>query len=349
MRIVFTGKSDYTYNRNAILLKGLKKLKGVQVLEMPIVSRKTFNKKRFSETAAMADFVYIPPFRHRDVRFIKSLTDTPVVFDPLISEYMTKVVDYGQKWKSWFKLLKDRRSFNACDLLIAETEANKRLYRDIIGIDEKKIKCLYIGVDRDEFFPRDLPPKDHYFNIGFYGSFIPLQGIPKIIETAHLLRDEEEIRFHLIGSGYLFEVIKKRVESLHLNNVVFPGWLHHSDLPGAISQFDLCLGIFGDSLKADSVIPNKIFHYAGMKKCILTKRTPAIEEVFSDGKDIVLTNSTADEIAHQIRYLKSNPEKRNAIAEAGYLNISEHFNEVKIAEIFLKILADHGSHFSIKS
>lgn len=338
LKIIFTGKSDFTYNRTSVLLNGLKKLNGIDIIEFPIKSRKNFDTQHFTALSSEADFVYIPPFRHRDVRFIHKYSKAPVVFDPLVSLYLSKVVDYGHWWKAPVKLWQDLLSFRHCEILIAETEENRLYYARKFKIPESSIHCVYIGVDTDIFQPIKNEEDKNTFDIGFYGSFIPLQGIEKIIETANLLKDQDDIRFHLIGSGYGFEKIKKLVKQKKLHQVIFHGWIPHHQLPQAISRFDLCLGIFGTSLKSNCVIPNKIFHYAAMKKCIMTKDSPAIREIFTDRKDIILCKAEADDMASKILDVKKNSIDYQTIENNAFQLISRNYNEISIADRLVSIL-----------
>lgn len=103
IRILCVGKTDFKYNRTAVLLAGLEKLHDVELSKFSIKKRDKSTKQEIKSLAEHVDFIYIPPFRHRDVSFVKKLTKTPIVFDPLISKYLTKVVDYNQPWKAPLK------------------------------------------------------------------------------------------------------------------------------------------------------------------------------------------------------------------------------------------------------
>lgn len=73
MKILFTGKTDFKYNRVLVLLEGLKQLNDVTVEFFPIVERKHFDKTAFFNMQKNVDFIYIPPFRHRDVKIYKKI------------------------------------------------------------------------------------------------------------------------------------------------------------------------------------------------------------------------------------------------------------------------------------
>ena len=100
---------------------------------------------------------------------------------------------------------------------------------------------------------RDRVPETLWFHSPNAYLFIPLHGIKNIIKAAEILKNHIDIKFKLIGTGFEYEKIKKLTLKLNLKNVNFLGWVEYNDLPKKINELDLCLGIFGDSLKTDLV------------------------------------------------------------------------------------------------
>jgi glycosyltransferase involved in cell wall biosynthesis len=341
MRVLVTGNYDPSYNRTQILLKGLKNSSDIAVTELPIPCFKDLDKNKFKQLANNSDFIYLPPFTHESVKKIKRLTNKPIIFDPLISKYLTKVFDYKQVSKysprAFKNYLKDKIPLQQSDLIIADTEMHKNYFVSKFKIDPKKIVILPIGADVSQFKPEDKINRPT-FNVGFYGGFIPLQGVSHIIEAAKLLENEKDIQFNLIGTGFELEKIKSLVDKLNLKNVNFLGWIDYKQLPIELNKFDICMGIFGNTPKADLVIPNKIYHYAALGKCTITKETEAIKEVFTNNTNIVLSSNNASEIAQHILNLKKNPATYHKIGNGAKNLIQNHYNQNKIAEKFIHIL-----------
>ncbi|MCO6499945.1 MAG: glycosyltransferase [Vicingus serpentipes] len=341
MKILITGNYDSTYNRTRILLKGLQNNPQIELTEHPINSPKKLDKIPLKKLCDEADFIYLPPFTHESVKYIKRLTNTPIVFDPLISKYLTKVFDYKQISKysprAYKNYLKDKVPMQQCDLLIADTLEHKNYFSEKFKVNPNKIVVLPIGANTSDFIP-STKKETSIFKVGFYGGFIPLQGVSRIIEAAQILQNEKDIHFNLIGTGFELEKIKLLVQKKKLNNINFLGWIEYNELPSKINEFDICLGIFGDTPKADMVIPNKIYHYAALQKCIITKETQAIKEVFTDKTDIILTSNKAKTIAENILFLKDNKSVTDKIARAAHTLIQKEYNENKIAERFIDFL-----------
>lgn len=337
MKILFTGKTDFKYNRVRILLKGLEQIENISVVLCPIDKRSPEFVKRFKTEQRDADIIYIPPFRHRDVKYIKRLTDKPVVFDPLISKYMTTGEDYGNRWKALLKYPQDRLAVSACDHLLTDTSAHKDYFSSKFGIRKSEVSVLPIGSDTSELYPVSKNIQDQ-FHVGFCGSFIPLQGVLKIAEAAHILKDEDDIVFDMIGTGSDYAAFVSLCSTYQLSNVNMLGHVNYNVLNEAINKFDVCLGIFGDSIKTDIVIPNKIWNYASINRCVITKDTQGIREVFEAGKNIILCDGSPEQIAEQILYLRDNPSRAQKIAQNAYDLICQQYNEVSIAQRFVDIL-----------
>jgi len=337
LKILFVGKSNLDYNRVQVLINGLKKRNDFEVYIYEFKKRSAFDKKHFSKLEDLVDYIYIPPFRHQDVKLIKRYTDKPIIFDPLISKFMTKVFDYGHFWKAPIKYWLDFIPFHRVDILLADTLLHKKYFSKTFFISENKIKVLPIGVDTSLFSNEKIKTSKEVFKVGFYGSFIPLQGVDVIIEAAILLKENKDILFELIGNGVQFEAVKKKIKKYNLTNVSLIGWVKYEELNVEISKFDLCLGVFGKSFKTDIVIPNKVWHYAAMGKCIVTKNTLGIKEAFTENENIVLIENSPKVLADTILELKKDSSKIDQIGSNANVLIENNYTENHIADKFLEI------------
>ncbi len=341
MRILVTGIYEPEYNRNLVLLTGLRK-KNIELTEYPYLYRTARVKRELIQLSKNADLIFLPSFTHLDVPFIKSFLDLPLIFDPLVSRYLSKVFDYRTVWKfsprAYRNYLKDKVSFQMSDLIISDTRANKNYYMDKFRIKEDKIFILPVGMIKDDFYPMENnnAKEGDAFIVGFYGSFIPLHGMDKIIETARILQNHKNIKFRIYGDGHGFREILKAREREGLDNLSLEGWAPYEGINRLINQFDLCLGVFGDSLKTDLVIPNKVFHYSASGKPTLTKDTEGIREIFEDGETILLCQNDPVEMAEVILRLEKERNRLVKIGAAARELVISNYNEDILAGIFLK-------------
>lgn len=337
MKILITGNYERNYNRTIILLEGLEK-KGVELIEYPYKKFNSTIKKELKAKSLEADVVFIPSFLYRNVKEVKKVVSIPVIFDPLISIYMTKVFDKKTVWPYSPRALKnywkDYSAFHSADFLFADTQAHKDYYVRTFKIAPKKIHVMPVGVNTEKFHPI-AKKKNQPFRVGFYGSFLPLQGINNIIEAAKLLEDEDII-WEIIGDGFEYHRIKKMVTRNNLNKVILSGRLDYNKLNDAINTFDLSLGIFGASIKSNLVIPNKIYHYAACGQCVVTKDSPAIREVFTHNNNVILVKEMPTDIAEAIMQLKQDDNLRKNIGENARNLMLQKYSSNHIADIFIE-------------
>jgi len=359
MKVCFFGAYDPGYIRNLIIKEGLLK-NGVEVLECYTKSKFKFWLRypilffqHLKFLATRYDVIFVPAFRHKDVplsKFLAILTRKPVVFDPFVSRYETKVLDkrkvtpYSMQARYNFQI--DRLSFRLADVILADTFAHADYYAEKFGVNRSKLRRVPIGVS-DALFSlakaksQGERKKGNNFVVEFHGSFLPLQGVEHIVQAARILETRDKsIRFELIGSGLTFPVVKRLVEEFGIRNIVLRNWIPFSDLPDLVSRVDISLGIFGNTEKALRVIPNKVFESLALRKPVITGRTPAILEFFTDKQNILLCEpANADSLAEAIMLLRNNEELRKKIADNGYKLIQENFTSELIGKQVKEILS----------
>jgi len=330
LRILFTGAFDPDYNRTRILRAGLRDL-GHRIDDLPIERRTRAARRAVAERSRDCDVVFLPPFTHRDVGFVRKVApDRPLLFDPLISRHMTTVSDY-RRASPWSLTavrnhFRDLWSLRAADFVVTDTDAHRRWFHGRYRIPLDRMGVVPVGNDFREFHPpAQSRPRNQPFVVGFYGGFIPLQGAPTILEAARLLAARTDLRFVLIGEGHEHELAKSLVARHGLANVSLPGWVEYSRLCEAIHGFDLALGIFGTTPKSDLVVPNKLFHYLACARPVITRDSTAIRELFAHDQHLWLVPPDAQALAGAIVQLAADPERRARLAAAGHdLVLAQH-------------------------
>jgi glycosyltransferase involved in cell wall biosynthesis len=337
LKILFTGDYLKDYNRTSIIVSGLKKL-GHDVIEFPFQKKNKAIRENIKLLSEDSDFVFMPSFTHQQVGYVRKVIggNKKIIFDPLISRYLTKIHDY--KLVSPYGLsalrnyLRDKLSQKYADFVVTDTQAHKEYFHKKFGTPLEKMGNLYIGNNFDEFYSSNEPINPSHFLVGFYGGFIPLQGVMNIIDAAYILKDELDISFELIGNGFQYEEAKRRIVSLNLKNIILLGWLDVNSLRTHIQKFNLALGIFGETEKSNFVIPNKVYHYVACGKAVITKDSPAIRELFKHNENMYLTDHNPKNIADAILNLKKNPNERIRIAKNAYELLHKNYNETAVAQ-----------------
>lgn len=116
------------------------------------------------------------------------------------------------------------------------------------GVSRDKVCIIPNFVDVSDLVPL---PKDNDFSrqynlqdkfvVSYAGNMGPAQGLENMIDAAKILRDEERIRFLIMGDGILRESLRRRIEIYGINNVVFLSYQPFSLMGQAYAASDLCL------------------------------------------------------------------------------------------------------------
>jgi glycosyltransferase involved in cell wall biosynthesis len=345
--VCLLGHHEPDYPRNRSLRKALAEA-GHPVLE--VHSRAPFPWRHFIlgigylKIFRRVRWVLVTEGGHRLVPFIKllaALTGRGVVFDPFLSRYNTRIEDRKLyrpgglqalicRWQDW-------SSTHAADRLLFDTQE----HRDYFFVHyhlRKPSLILPVGVPEEHFHPRPpaslpspYPAGAPMFQVLFYGSYIPLQGVEWIVEAAAKLRGQD-VAFTLIGSGQTRGQVEARARDLP--RLRFLASVPEAELPAYLSHADLCLGIFGDTVKAANVVPNKVVQAAAMGKPLITRDSPAIRRYFSEGEDIALVPAADPQaLADRILAIRNDPHLRSRLGAKARLAFESSFSTKALARL----------------
>lgn len=357
MKFLFLGGYDPAYQRNAVIRKGLAacgdtiaecaadpSLKGW--LRYPLLLARLAARRL---PLRRADAVYVPAFCQKDVplaRFLATLVARPVVFDPLASRYETKILDRRRRpadsltarWNWWI----DALAFHLSDIVLADTAAHASYYADAYGVPARKLVVVPVGYDDGLFDPDRTAPVAARapaavpggFTVLFFGSFLPLHGVDAVIESARaVLRRDPSVGFRFVGSGDTWAHARTLASDIGATNCAFEPWVPPAALPALVASADIALGIFGRTDKARRVVPHKVFQSLGMRRPVITARTPAVEEFFAHGENIWLCDEPyAETLADAVVRLKADAALRERLAAGGYRTVRERFTPAAVAE-----------------
>jgi len=285
--ILWWGRFDADYSRNRILRKLLPEL-GWRVVDFhPRFSALADWEARLRKLPK-PDLVWLPCFRQRDLaaasRWARSKR-VPLLFDPLISAYDKQVFERSiiqpDSAKARRLLAWEANLFQRADIVLADTEEHARYFRETFQVASERVHVVYVGAEEALFTPDQQPQKvpGEVLEVLFYGSFIPLQGAPVIIEAARRYAGPP-VRWTLIGSGP--ELVRCKRAAEDLPSVNFEPWVDYTSLPERIRRADILLGVFGATQKSERVIPNKVYQALACGKPVVTRSSAAYPQTVSE-------------------------------------------------------------------
>jgi glycosyltransferase involved in cell wall biosynthesis len=169
-------------------------------------------------------------------------------------------------------------------------------------------------------YPR--PKRDEKeFIVHFHGDYQRLHGLEYIIEAAAIL---PEVKFQIIGNSKTLKLCRKKADKIGVNNITLIPSVSYEKLAEYMGKASICLGIFGDTQKANMVIPHKAYEALAMAKPLITADTPAARELLINGENAILCKpANSVDLADAIRKLKDSLDLLERIAEGGYVLFKE--------------------------
>lgn len=257
-----------------------------------------------------------------------------IINDFFISNYDTYVYDRLKIGKynprAWWKYAQDWINFRFSKYLLSDTQAHFEYWQSLFGPFKGRHFVLPVLADTSIYYPQTTPLDYDRKQILFYGSFIPLHGIDVILKAFSLL-EQKGIPFHakIIGNGQTYAKMKALFESLRLQNVEMKGeFIQEEALAEEIRRSDIVLGIFGNSVKAHSVVPNKAYQALACQKALITMNSATLNEFF-DENDMLTCNNTPEALAEAIRTLISNDVLLKAYQTNGYRTFQQLKDQTK--------------------
>lgn len=289
--------------------------------------------KEFTKDIQTQNEIYLL-FPFSKTKFIKYFSKRKSILnDFFISSYDTYVYDRKKAMPYsplvWWKYCQDWINFKFSKYLISDTKEHFLYWERLFGKFHGNLLVMPVLADKSIYFPQDTianaKPK-----ILFFGSFIPLHGIEVILKSFQIL-DQQNIEYEaeIIGRGQMFQSMKELHSALLLKYVKMDGsFINENQLANKINEADIVLGIFGNSQKAKSVVPNKVYQAMACKRPIITMKSKAIDEFFTS-KEIMTCENSSECLATAIIEMLHNKDFSNTIATNGYNKFLHLYQKTK--------------------
>ncbi len=223
-----------------------------------------------------------------------------LVVDGFVGQYETMVEDWkktrpGTARARWYSFV-DRIAYRVADLVLIDT----RVRAAALAETHPGTEVLSLPVGAPAWAvpaARRGAQPGGITNVLYYGNYIPLHGLPIVLDAVALAARETDLAVTFIGHGTPRPEIERRVDELGLDRVVrFVDPVPEEELAGHLADADVVLGIFGDSHKARTVIANKVWQGLASGRTVVTRTSPALAEIADVcGGQLVQIDGTDDE------------------------------------------------------
>lgn len=348
-KVIFFGSYDPKYPRNLLTRKALEK-SGYRVLDCNDQNRgikhylKLINK--FKKLTNSSKVIFIPVLGHFDVPLawvLAKIYKKEIILDAFYSVYDTYIEDRKIASKASYKALRfylyDLLTTRLSNKIILDTEENINYF--IKKYKAKRSKFYELPVTADpQIFKYGHKKTRKRFLVGFYGSFMPLHGVEKILESMTLIKFSR-INCILQGIGPGISDSRARIKTLSLKNNVrlLEKKIAYNQLPSFLSSVDLFLaGPFGDTEKAQRVLTAKTVEALSVGVPVVVRQNNATKRLLKNyrGQIIWVKTNKSEELARTIdKFFQSNTKiNKNNFFQTS--NLSYNTFQKKLIEIINK-------------
>ncbi len=294
-----------------------------------------FSQPKVDDILGGTDVFFSPHFMSSYVKKSKKV----VVFHDLSFLYYPEFFSFKKRY--WHFLQNPKKQAKNADMIITVSESTKFDIVEFYKIEEKKIKVIYPGVNRN-FKPLfkneilesvrkkyDLPERF----ILYFGTIEPRKNIEGIISAFEKVREKEKISLVLAGTfGWLFDdILNKAKNSKFKNDIVFTGFVNQNDKVHIYNMAELFLypsffeGFGMPPLEAMACgVPAIVSNCSSMPEVV--------------GDSAVLVNPyNENEIAQAILAILKDEKLKKTFKEKGILR-SKKFSWEKAGKETLKVL-----------
>jgi glycosyltransferase involved in cell wall biosynthesis len=170
----------------------------------------------------------------------------------------------------------DALAARCADVVVVDTAEHLELLPDTL-----RHKGLVVPVGApDEWFTDAPVAVRRPLKVVFFGLFTPLQGAPTIARAVAALPPDPPVEVLMVGAGQDLAESRRLLGSWP--GVRWVDWLEPAALRVAVSDSDVCLGVFGQGPKALRVVPNKVFQGAAAGCVIVTSDTAPQRRALGD-------------------------------------------------------------------
>ena len=230
-----------------------------------------------------------------------------------------------------------KNAYNSADIISCSSKSFKNYFINELGIDQSK-GFYYLPSYAEDDYKITEKQENGRFDLVFAGNIGPAQSVETIIEAANLLKERQDIKFHIVGDGLSYAKCRGLAEKYELKNVEFYGYHPVSDMAEYYSLADAFLITMVDNEVVNSTLPAKVQSYMVAARPIIGAISGEVADVIRDADCGLCCKSLDYEgLAHMIHEAAQSP-RLSEWAQNAYKYYEEHFEKEKCLDKLEELL-----------
>lgn len=244
-----------------------------------------------------------------------SVTTGPIGKDSLLYKILTKI-------SIW--------SYRKASRIIVSSKSFKRYFEEELKISAEDKGLTYYPSYAENDYENVGNIDNKCFDIVFAGNIGPAQSVETIIETANLLKQYDDIKFHIVGDGLSKESCEEKAKEYKLENVEFYGFHPVEEMPKYYALADCFIITMVDNIVVNSTLPAKVQSYMLAKKPIIGSISGEVKSVIKEAECGYCTDSgNFTQLAEIITNVYNNVDELNKMGNNAIAYYKKHFEKEK--------------------
>lgn len=302
--------------------------------------------KKSNATFAMTD----PPFVGFIAYMINKIKRVPYVvtlqdIHPDI-EIHTGLLKKSFLVSAWIKL--NKLIFNNAVYVIVLGNTMKDYLKDAYGLAPEKIKVIPNYSDDEKIIPQpkqnkflnDKPFKDKFI-ITHSGNMGLNQDLHIIVESAKLLKDNQNIAFVFIGDGAMKESLLASVKNNALSNIHFLPYEQKENLSFSLSAADVHLITLGKGLTR-YILPSKLYGIMAVGRPIIAciDEDSDVAHIIEEAQcGLVIEPGNPETLANAISWMYKNKSDLPALGENARQYLENNLRKSHVVEKYRELFS----------
>lgn len=217
---------------------------------------------------------------------VKNMKKIPLVIHCL-DQWPASITTGGVKensfiYKFFYRLSKI--TYNKADIITISSKSFKDYFENILKISEKDKKLIYCPSHAESNYTNSKKIDNGFFDIVFAGNIGPAQSVETIVEAANILKDNNKIKFHIVGDGLSKLSCEELANKYKLKNVIFHGFHNVEEMNVYYDLADIFIITMVNNDVVNSTLPAKIQSYMASGKPIVGAISGEVKKVIEESK-----------------------------------------------------------------
>ncbi len=174
----------------------------------------------------------------------------------------------------------------------------------------------------------------------YFGAHGVANDLIQVVEIAKIYKNNDRIRFVLVGDGMQKNLLKNMVSEYGLKNLQFIDSVPKHEVNAYINAVDVCMAILKKTDTFKTIYPNKLFDYMSCKKPSLVTIDGITRALVEEAKCGLYAEPENVESFQKVieRFVNMSDSELHDMGENGYKHVCTYFDRATLAKRYLQII-----------